>query len=309
MNQKTVFALSGAIALIAGGLVLSAQTLGGPIMSAPQKEFGASVTPAFEGWFDNADGSHNFLIGYYNRNTKEELDVPLGPNNRFDTQPDMGQPTHFLTRRRYGFFVVTVPKEFSKTQKIAWTLSANGVTTTVPFQLHTDYNISPLKASEESVDKSYNTPPRIRFAEPATSPTNFGPVGTGLKPLVEKKATVGQALALDVYIDDDGSFASNTGSLPRGGETPVKLEVTKYRGPGNVTVKGEVKITTLKGGKLGQPYSGKATAEVEFSAPGDYLLHLHALDFSGKGGGGTGCCWGTAIAKVSVAGTAGRTGN
>ena len=79
----------------------------------PLKESGSNVYPAYEGWYKNDDGTYTLLVGYYNRNTKEELDVPLGPNNRFDTQPDMGQPTHFLTRRRYGFFVVTVPKEFS----------------------------------------------------------------------------------------------------------------------------------------------------------------------------------------------------
>lgn len=309
MKQKTVLGVSAAIALIAGGMVLSAQTLGGPIMSAPQKEFGGSVSPAYEGWFDNPDGSHNFLIGYYSRNTKEEVDIPIGPNNRFDTQADLGQPTHFLTRRRYGYFIVTVPKEFSKTQKISWTLTANGVTTTIPFQLHTDYNISPLKASEESTDKSYNTPPRVRFAEPPTATTNFGPVASGLKPLADLKATVGQPMPLNIFVDDDGSYASNTGAKPREGEEPVQLEITKYRGPGTVTVAEGAKMTTIKGGRENQPYSGKLTANVRFSAPGDYLLHVHAIDFSGKGGAGTGCCWGTAIVKVAVTGGAGATGN
>ena len=46
-------------------------------------------------------------------------------------------------------FVVTMPKEFGKTQKITWTLTANGVTTSVPFHMHTDYNITPMKSSEE----------------------------------------------------------------------------------------------------------------------------------------------------------------
>lgn len=304
MKHTTILGLSAGLALLAGGLVLSAQTFGGPIMSAPQKESGASVTPAYEGWFDNPDGSHNFLIGYYSRNSKEELDVPIGPNNHFDTQPDLGQPTHFLTRRRYGFFVVTVPKEFSKTQKVSWTLSANGVTTTVPFHLHVDYNISPLKASEESVDKTFNKPPHIAFAAPPAPPVSLGPFGTGLKPLLDKKASVGQPMPLDVFVEDDASFASNAGAAPREGEEPVKVEITKYRGPGTVTVNEEAKVATLKGGKAGQPYGGKLTTTVQFSAPGEYLLHVHALDYSGKGGGGTGCCWATAIVRVAVSGTA-----
>ena len=47
--------------------------------SAPPKQFGGSVTPAFEGWFDNPDGTHTFLIGYFNRNTSAEVDIPIGP--------------------------------------------------------------------------------------------------------------------------------------------------------------------------------------------------------------------------------------
>ena len=40
-----------------------------------------------------------------------------------------------------------------KTQKISWTLTVNGMTTTIPFYMHTDYNISPFKSSEESAER------------------------------------------------------------------------------------------------------------------------------------------------------------
>ena len=39
---------------------------------------------------------------------------------------------------------------------------------------------------------------------------------------------------------------------------------------------------------------------VTFGAPGEYALHLNVDDFSGRGSGETGCCWTTAIIKVSV---------
>ncbi|MBM3771485.1 MAG: hypothetical protein FJW27_09435 [Acidimicrobiia bacterium] len=310
MKQTMVLPLSAALAFVAGGLLISAQQIptGGPVMSSPLRESGTSVTPAYEGWFDNADGTHNFLIGYYNRNTKEEIDVPIGPNNRFDTKEDMGQPTHFLTRRRYGYFTVTVPREFTKTQKISWTLTVNGVTSTIPFQMRTDYNISPLKASEESPNRGFNVPPKIRFAEPASSPTNFGPLANGLKPLVERKATVGQPMALDMFVEDDALYASGTSAPVRPDEELLKLEVTKFRGPGMVTLKEEPKVVFNKGGKPMQDSAGKATAQVLFSTPGEYLLHVHVVDYSGKGGGGTGCCWGTAVVRVNVAAGAGTTG-
>ena len=34
--------------------------------------------------------------------------------------------------------------------------------------------------------------------------------------------------------------------------------------------------------------------------PGEYVLHLTTNDYSGDGGGGFGCCWTTALVKVSV---------
>ncbi len=43
----------------------------------------------------NSDGTYTLHFGYFNRNTEEELDVPIGPDNSFDPGGDRGQPTHF----------------------------------------------------------------------------------------------------------------------------------------------------------------------------------------------------------------------
>lgn len=68
----------------------------------PPRERGASITPSYEGWYANSDGTFSMLIGYYNRNTKEELDIPVGPNNRVEPGgPDQGQPTHFEIGRQW----------------------------------------------------------------------------------------------------------------------------------------------------------------------------------------------------------------
>jgi hypothetical protein len=109
-------------------------------------------------------------------------------------------------------------------------------------------------------------------------------------------------MPLDIFADDDALSANATGATTRDPE-PVKIEVTKYRGPGTVTVS-ELKLTVTEGGKPMEPFAGKASPTVVFGAAGDYLLHVHALDYSGKGGatsGGAGCCWTTAIVKVAVA--------
>src|SRR5882762_5238498 len=79
-------------------------------LSYPIREKGSSVTGAFEGWYKNKDGSVSLLVGYFNRNTKQELDIPIGPNNRIEPGgPDQGQPTHFLPSRQWGVFSIKVP--------------------------------------------------------------------------------------------------------------------------------------------------------------------------------------------------------
>ena len=62
--------VSFALAVIAGcGLIASAQQPS-VLPMGPSRERGASVTPAFEGWYKNDDGSFSLLVGYFNRNSK-----------------------------------------------------------------------------------------------------------------------------------------------------------------------------------------------------------------------------------------------
>jgi hypothetical protein len=297
MKSTSVLRASVAAAFIAGGVLVSAQTTQLP--SGPAKGFGGSVSPAYEGWFDNPDGTHSFLIGYYNRNTREELDIPIGPNNKFEgATPDMGQPEHFRTRRHYGMFVVTVPKEFPKTQKITWTLTANGVTTSVPFHMHTDYNITPWKSSEESPNRLFNEPPKLRFTE--AGPTLVGPFAT-MASASARTATVNTPMPISVFVDDDALYSSGGNGPMNAERSPVSVSVTKYRGPGEVKVDpASARMQTTKGGKPLEDYSGKATPTVTFSEAGDYVLHVQINDYSGPGGGGSGCCWTTTLVKVAV---------
>src|SRR6185369_16280830 len=110
----------------------------------PAREAGNSVTGAFEGWFKNPDGTFSLLLGYYNRNQKQEIDLPIGPNNHIEPGgPDRGQPTHFLPGRGWGLFTVKVPADFGD-GKITWTLIANGKTTVIPASLNVNYEIAPF---------------------------------------------------------------------------------------------------------------------------------------------------------------------
>ena len=102
-----------------------------------------------EGWFTNADGTRGFLVGYYNRNSKQELDVPIGPDNRIEPGgPDLGQPTHFLPRRNRFVFKVHVPKGWGDKEMI-WTLTTHGKTEKAYATLRTDSKVDDVvKASE-----------------------------------------------------------------------------------------------------------------------------------------------------------------
>ena len=256
----------------------------------PIHESGASITGAFEGWFKNADGTFTLVFGYFNRNTKQELDIPIGPNNRIDSGgPDRGQPTHFLTGRQWGMFSVRVPADFGKS-KLIWTLVANGQELTIPGSLHTDYEISPL--SEAAIG---NSPPVLRFAE--NGPSTQGPAGM----IVERTAKAGSPLSLTVWVQDDAKLTTSSGVRPRNLGPPVTLRWTKFRGPGTVTFSNaRPELEKLTGGNPGTPFSGKATMTATFSTPGDYVLHIVLNDYSGDGGGGFQCCWTTGQVKVSV---------
>jgi hypothetical protein len=282
------FAIMCAAGLLAGGVFLSAQSTAIP---APRRGAGDSITGAYEGWYYNPDGSRSFLVGYYNRNSQQELDIPIGPNNRIEPGgPDMGQPTHFMPGRNWGMFTVNAPKDFKPTDSYVWTIVANGQSTSIPLRLNADYVMSPF--SEIAVG---NTPPVIKF-DP-NGKTFQGPLAS-LATAPSMNASVAAPLALPVWISDDMKFTSGTNAPPSGARAPVSLRWTKYRGPGKVTFdKARPELQKISGGS---PYNGKADATAKFSEPGDYVLHVTGNDYSGDGGGGFGCCWTTSLVKVAV---------
>ena len=285
--------LACGVLLIAGGAWVSAQQA--PVLPyEPPRQFGTSVTGAYEGWFDSPDGTHNFLVGYFNRNLKQAQDVPIGPNNRIEPGgPDLGQPTHFEPNRRTGLFIVQVPKSFPADQKLTWTLTVNGQTTQIPLRLHRDYNVNPF--SEIAIG---NTPPIVKLGGSAASVQ--GPVAVLSKAPV-MTAAVDMPLTLAAAVDDDGKYASATMAPVTDSRPPVNLRWKKYRGPGSVTFESaDVKLQATKGGKLNEPYSASGTTTAKFSAPGEYALLLLATDYSGEGGNGEVCCWTNAYVKVTV---------
>jgi len=188
---------------------------------------GQNVSPAFEGWEKNPDGSFNLLFGYMNRNWEEEINVPVGPDNNIGPGvPDQGQPTHFLPRRNRFVFKVRVPTDFGA-KELVWTLTTKGKTERAYATLRPDYFLDTVTImSERGAIGGGFTDPVIR--------ANKGPV---LRVQGEKTRSVkmGQSLTLIAAATDDG--------VPKVGHPPGATE--------NVTSEGQ--LTASAG-------SGKRTA-------------------------------------------------
>ena len=132
---------------------------------------GQSLSPAYEGWMPNADGSFTLYFGYMNPNWQEEFDIPVGPDNKIEPGgPDQGQPTHFYPRRNPFLFTFRVPKDFG-TKEVIWTLTSHGKTEKAYASLKTDYQIDPQVISTEvggdfgslRDELRYNVPPELEI--------------------------------------------------------------------------------------------------------------------------------------------------
>lgn len=269
------------LAVIALGAMRPA---GAQLPLASVKSSGDTVTPVFEGWYRNPDGTCSISFGYFNRNAEEVLQIPIGPANFI--QPgdrNQGQPTEFQPRRHWGVFAVKVPATFGLNQ-VVWTLSIRGRTFAIPGSLHPNWQIDAL----EGEAGSGNTPPILRFAE--AGPEGGGPFGVTGGPLA---TTVAAPLAIKVWARDDGRSSGSVGSAGRSAE-PVTLTWFKHQGPGTVTF-------TPASSKV-DAAGGQASTTAAFSEPGDYVVRVRANDASGVANAGHAqCCWTNGFLKVAVA--------
>jgi hypothetical protein len=271
-------------------LVAAMVALGQPLPPEPARDAGSSVTGAFEGWFKNPDGTFSLLLGYFNRNRQQEVDVPIGPNNTIEPGgPDRGQPTHFMPGRGWGLFTVQVPADFGD-GKITWTIVANNKTTIIPASLKPEWEISPF--IEAAVG---NTPPVLSFDE--HGPSVQGPRGF----IVQRTAKAGEPFPLAVWVSDDAKFTSSSSAKPKDPGVPVTLRWIPYRAPGGVAFSTDRPVVhKVERPGVTAPFSGMASTTVTFSEPGDYVLLVTANDYSGDGGSGFQCCWTTGQVNVSV---------
>ena len=278
---------------------------------------GQNVSPAYEGWEKNADGSFNMLFGYMNSNWEEEFDIPIGPGNNIEPGgPDQGQPTHFFPRRNRFVFRVHVPKDFGE-KDLIWTLTTHGKTLKAYGSLRQDYYLDNMVFTSETgaIGAGVSTP-EIRANKPPVLEAAGDRVRT---------VKVGETLTLSAHVTDDGvpkvrprGTAGGRGSgeeavkdlrlvPPRqvtvGSATGLWVACYLYRGDGEVSIDPPQPKTwedTRVGGNSQwspiwtpppAPEDGKWTVQVKFEHPGTYILRWHASD---------GALWADEDIKVTV---------
>ncbi len=245
------------------------------------KEFGEPVYPVFEGWYRNPDGTATILLGFFNQNLEQTVDLPVGELNRFSPGPeDRGQPTHFPPGRSWGVMTIQVPGDFDG--GLTWTLTGNDQPASAPFHLEAPYYVEPLKDAANN-----NEPPTIWFPQGGDRFTG-PPVGTAHT----ITARVGAPVELTVWLSDV-TPDTHVRESPFRRRPPMHLRWSVLRGPGAVEF-------TDPEHEFAETTEQTATTTATFHAPGEYWLRAEALDTTGEGGGGFQCCWTSAIVQATV---------
>ena len=282
-TRRLICALSAA-ALVLSGIVEAQDRVadrGGlqfnPVFLRPS---GGPVVPFFDGWYDNPNGSFELVFGYYNVNTEEILDVPIGPDNIIEPREFDGvQPTHFLPvpaddHRYRGVFTVTVPADAAD-RDVVWTLRSGEQTHSVPGRV-----TSPSYELE-----GWDQPGRATVAPTlrleASGPAAQGPAGIVAAPL---DAKVGAPLPLTVWTTRRNPYRERD-------TVPVRVAWFKHQGSGGVTFSRPDVQVALDG-------DGTAMTDATFDEPGDYVVRVLAFntvrDFEFY------CCWTNGFVRVTV---------
>lgn len=243
--------------------LLALAVMGGVVLHAQTRYLrGQNIAPVFEGWKRNADGSIVFLFGYLNRNYDEVIDIPVGPDNNIEPWGDVGQPTHFLTRRQRFVFQVPVPKDWDVKKRAVWTLTANGKTEKANGWLQPEWEV------DDGVIQMNIGP----GGAPPADPPNTGPTVTGSS---AQTVRLPATLRLTATATDDGvpkPPAPKAGASPARGPAPgVSLRWIHYRGAGQVLFSQPTAAAIH-----GRP--AELSTDVTFSQPGTYVLKAVASD-------------------------------
>lgn len=245
--------------ILSGGVPLHAQFY----FPGAQYNRGQDISPTFDGWERNPDGTFRFYFGYLNRNAEEQIDVPVGPENRFDLGTgDQGQPTHFYTGRRWFVFSVVVPADWPPDKRLVWSLTTKSRTNLAKGWLQPEWEVDRLLISKNAISD-----PFLRTSNSNPTPDNQAPVVTGSP---AQAVTLPAAATLTATATDDGLPKPGPGD--RGGRVQgVQIRWILYRGPAPVVFDPEVSPAVY-----GKPLTSET--KVSFRVAGSYRIRAIATD-------------------------------
>lgn len=225
---------------------------------------GQDVSPTFEGWQHNPDGTYSFYFGYLNRNAAEAITIPIGPDNTVDGGGDRGQP-NFYPGRRWWVFKIVVPKDWPKDQRLVWTLRSQGRTNQAKAWLHPEWEVDAGLMSRNARDP-------FLFSgggdDRSTDRANRAPSITGPSSHI---ITLPQTATLTVTAVDDGRPQPPAQQSQARARHGVRFRWMLYRGPASVWFDPET-----NGPSPTSP--ARAETKVTFSAAGSYRLRAIASD-------------------------------
>lgn len=223
------------------------------------RERGQPVIPVYEGWFPNSDGTFTLCYGYFNLNTKQSLEIPLGDLNRLEGLDNgvvaaLPPPTHFDPtpleyRRKFCVFTVTVPADFGQEDRVVWHLSSAGQVFTAQGHI-----LPPFFLDEPETRGRLKKAPFITISE--GDEAGRGRNGVHADSIVQ--AVAGKPVELSLFrieseIDE------------------VWVGWAKYSGPGEVdfsdaeyVIEGSTVVST--------------ETEATFSEPGQYMIYVQAIE-------------------------------
>lgn len=249
-------------------LVGSAGAAFGQIERSVERLSGQTVAPVYDGYEINPDGTFSMWFSYFNRNRRDAVDVPIGPDNRFEPGPaDRGQPTHFVPLWQKSSFRVIVPKDFGA-KPLTWYLTTEGRTNQVVATLSPKAIIDRQKKTLDGGADGENKAPVVR-------------VGPTMQTIGRTESARFTASATD-----DGKPQNAITKKPEG----LTVRWRKFRGPSD----GAVTFSPARASVS----DGEATTSAAFSAPGEYVIQ--AVIDDGSLLSGTYCCWVNTELKVTV---------
>jgi hypothetical protein len=307
--------VAGAAVLLLAALAPAAPAAGQDATGRFYSMRGDILSPAYEGWWPNEDGSFTLFFGYFNSNWDQTFEIPVGPDNYFalvdggalddlerealDARlADQGQPTHFYPRRNPFLFTIEVPADFGEKEWV-WTLRTDRGPVRAFGTLASDYRIDPQVISTEVGGNFGDLDNRLR--------DNIAPALT-VDGETRRTVRVGETVTLVAHANDPDNYPPRSNrrlprtvdelyNVPTGvvvqGAPGLRFSWTVYRGSAASVSFSPTQLKAWMDSRVyansgwSPPYvlpevpeDGRYVTQVTFHEPGEYTLRGVASDGS-----------------------------